>query len=149
MARIKIEHIIQKQVVKWFNKSYLDTYKLLGYTMGGTHNFGVRKGAVLKAMGLRSGWPDLFLAKMRGGYGGLFVEVKSPGGKLSKVQKEMHAMLIGQGYCVRTGEGRDECKDIITRYILGKIRREGFTSQQTTGIVNDNNCMDQCNTKPS
>jgi len=46
--------------------------------MGGSHNFGARKGATLKAMGLRAGAPDLFLAMMRGGYGGLYLEIKGP-----------------------------------------------------------------------
>lgn len=94
--------------------------------MGGSHNFGARKGATLKAMGLRPGVPDLFLAMMRGGFGGLYVEVKGPKGRLSKVQRDYHAKLIKQGYCVRVGDGKEVCKDIISQYILGNIKREGI-----------------------
>ena len=94
--------------------------------MGGSHNFGARKGATLKAMGLRAGVPDLFLAIARGGYHGLYVEVKGPKGRLSKVQRDYHVKLIEKGYCVRVGDGENVCKYIISQYILGNIRREGI-----------------------
>lgn len=97
--------------------------------MGGSHNFGARKGAILKAMGLRAGTPDLDLKMARGGYHGLCLEVKGPGGRLSKEQKIAHAKLIAQGYCVLVGEGKEACKDILIRYMLGKIRREGIASE--------------------
>ena len=92
--------------------------------MGGCHNFGAKKGAVMKAMGLRSGTPDLNLSMARGGYHGLFIEVKGPDGKTSAVQKEMQALLTEEDYCVKTCKTMDDCIFTIKHYIAGNFKLE-------------------------
>lgn len=44
--------------------------------------------ARLKRMGLRPGFPDLFIPVVRGRYHGLFIEMKYGGGRLSADQKD-------------------------------------------------------------
>jgi len=116
---IKEEWLIQRNVIAWFNLQHPQHSKLLTYTMGGSHNFGPRKGATLKAMGLKAGIPDLNLFIARSGYHGLLLEVKGKGGKLSPVQKDYHQLLKAQGYCVEVGEGALVCIAIIKAYLGG------------------------------
>ena len=75
------------------------------------------QGAQLKAMGVRAGWPDLFLAVPRGRYHGLFIEMKSLSGTPSKTQKELHPIIEAQGYLVAVCYGCKEATDILVRYL--------------------------------
>lgn len=54
--------------------------------------------AHFKALGVKPGVPDLFLPVARGGYHGLYIEMKAKGGRLSAFQKKMIAALTEQGY---------------------------------------------------
>ena len=76
-----------------------------------------RQGAQLKAMGVRAGWPDLFLAMPAGDYHGLFIEMKAKHGKLSDAQKELHPILREQGYLVVVCYGALEAMDMLKRYV--------------------------------
>lgn len=74
--------------------------------------------ARFKAQGVKAGVPDIFLPCARGGYHGLYIELKrTKGGKLSAVQKEWIDALRGQGYKVIVCYGFDEAKGIITEYL--------------------------------
>ena len=53
-----------------------------------------------KAMGTLAGFPDLFLFIPKGGYHGLFIELKVKGGRTNDNQKTMIERLIKQGYTV-------------------------------------------------
>lgn len=51
--------------------------------------------------GAVKGWPDLFLPVAKCGYHGLFIEIKSPKGKLSEHQEDVLKKLTARGYkCV-------------------------------------------------
>ena len=54
--------------------------------------------ARMKRMGLRSGFPDLLVPLARGGYHGLFVEMKYGKNKTTKEQKEWLERLSAEGY---------------------------------------------------
>ncbi len=54
--------------------------------------------AMLKSMGLRKGFPDLFVTRARGGYHGLFIEMKYGKGKTSEDQKKWLKLLTAEGY---------------------------------------------------
>lgn len=54
--------------------------------------------ARMKRMGLRSGFPDLFVTRARGGYHGLFIEMKYGKNKTTKEQKEWLEHLSAEGY---------------------------------------------------
>ena len=55
---------------------------------------------IMKAEGVVSGVPDLFLAIPKGQYAGLFIEMKTPKGVVSDNQKMMIEALKKQGYAV-------------------------------------------------
>lgn len=71
----------------------------------------------MKAQGMRSGIPDLCLAVMRHGFGALYLEMKTPTGAVSPVQRELHALLIAQGYRVVIPRTFDEAVAAITLYL--------------------------------
>lgn len=54
--------------------------------------------ARMKRMGLRSGFPDLLVPLARGGYHGLFIEMKYGKNKTTKEQKEWLERLTAEGY---------------------------------------------------
>ncbi len=79
-------------------------------------------GARLKAAGLSSGVPDICLPVARCGYHALFIELKrQKGGTLSKNQKEWLGKLLKAGNLAVRCNGFDEAKNVLTKYIKGKI----------------------------
>lgn len=76
--------------------------------------------ARFKAQGVKAGVPDIFLPCARGGYHGLYIELKrTKGGKLSAAQKEWIDALRGQGYKVIVCYGFDEAREVIISYLEG------------------------------
>lgn len=83
-------------------------------------NGGQRHPAVakkLKAEGVKPGIPDTLLPVARGGYHGLFVEMKAEGGRESKHQKEKRQALTEQGYKSVVCWGFDEARKAIMEYL--------------------------------
>lgn len=84
---------------------------------------GRRKMALIakyKAEGLTSGVPDLLLCVMRGGYGGLFIEMKDAGktcSSLTKKQKDKLDYLNAADYKAVWAAGWDQAKKIIEDYL--------------------------------
>lgn len=96
-----------------------------------------------KQNGGRRAYPDMFIAKMMHGKGGLFIELKKEDTRLKKQdgtwagahlaeQAEMLEKLRGEGYEATFAVGFDKTKEIIDNY-LGKrmsnkerVAKEGF-----------------------
>lgn len=119
-GKIKIEWKHQKALVAWFNKQYYDLRDFLNCFQTGSENWGEKKGKIMKDMGVKKDYPDLILLIARGGYHGLFVEVKKPDGKLTKTQKVRHEELRYQGYKVETCYGWEQGAQIINSYLQNK-----------------------------
>lgn len=77
----------------------------------------------LKATGLKPGVPDIFLPVARGGYHGLFIELKAVGGKPSEFQLAYIQYLNDAGYYSVVIEGWIPAKELIESYLEGKICR--------------------------
>lgn len=81
----------------------------------------IRAGAELKRMGLRAGFPDLFLAVPRMVnnvmYGGLFIELKVKGNKCTENQKKWLRRLSEQGYKTEVCYGCSEAIEVIKEYL--------------------------------
>ncbi|QRN55916.1 VRR-NUC domain-containing protein [Dyella caseinilytica] len=72
----------------------------------------------LKAMGVKSGVPDLELPVPRGGFHGLYIEMKrTEGGRLSKEQREWRDHLTASGYEWAMCEGHVEAIAVISDYL--------------------------------
>lgn len=77
----------------------------------------VAYGAKMKRMGLRKGFPDLFIPMARNGYHGLFIELKRDIlSKATKDQLEWIAYLNGQGYYATVCYGANAAIKEIEKY---------------------------------
>lgn len=85
----------------------------------------------LKAQGVKPGVPDICLPVARGGYHGLYIELKrAKGGRLSEAQQRWLDALNEQGYRAVVCNGCDEAITIISEYIAGED--DGKNSKGTT-----------------
>lgn len=74
----------------------------------------------LKEQGVKPGVPDMFLPVPRGGYHGLFIELKrSKGGVVSEDQRAWLDRLRLQGYRAEVARGWDAAREIIEEYLKG------------------------------
>ena len=74
----------------------------------------------LKAEGLRKGVPDIVLPVARGGFHGLFVEMKRQKATPSAVnedQRNWHFALMSEGYAVHTCRGFEQARTVILEYL--------------------------------
>ena len=75
----------------------------------------------LKMQGVKPGVPDIFLPVARGGFHGLFIEMKRrKGGEVSQEQKGWLEALQGQGYRAEVCKGWEEAKNLIEKYLKGE-----------------------------
>lgn len=90
----------------------------------------VWQGAQMKRMGKAKSWPDMFIARARHGYHGLYLELKREGesvrrkdnGELLKnehlqAQAEMHEKLRAEGYWCDFVIGFGEAKRVLDWYL--------------------------------
>lgn len=77
----------------------------------------VREAQKLQRMGVKRGVPDVTLAIPAGGFHGLFIELKSIGGRLTQAQIDCHQLLREQGYKVEVAFGWSEAVREIERYL--------------------------------
>ncbi|MCK5236436.1 MAG: VRR-NUC domain-containing protein [Deltaproteobacteria bacterium] len=101
--------------VAWNLKSYPELALLYAIPNGGQRNRIVA--AKLKAEGVKAGVPDLNLAVARGGYHGLYIEMKVKPNKPTKKQLEWHEMLREQGYRVEVCYGWEEGVAVLKGYL--------------------------------
>ena len=76
--------------------------------------------ARFKAMGVKAGVSDVFLPCARGGYHGLYIEMKALDGRPSGDQKEFLAAMTSEGYFCAVCYGAEEAERLIERYLTGK-----------------------------
>ncbi len=97
----------------WLSKRNIPFYHVPN---GGYRDY--YEGAKLKRMGVKSGVPDLCICVARGGYHGLYIELKRVyGGKLSDTQLVWRDILIKEGYMWREAKGSGECIRIVEDYL--------------------------------
>ena len=75
------------------------------------------EGARLKKMGTLKGFPDLFLYIPRGGYCGLFIEMKVKGGSTSLEQRAIHKRMMSVGYYAAVCFGSVDTIALIKKYM--------------------------------
>ena len=80
-----------------------------------------RVGAEMKAMGLRPGFPDLFIPLPKKEFHGLFIEMKYGRNKLTDSQKEWLALLVKNGYAGAVCYGADEAIKNIESYLKENV----------------------------
>lgn len=77
-----------------------------------------------RAEGVKAGVPDICLPAARGGYHGLYIELKRvKGGRVSPAQQGWIAALRDQGYCACVCKGWDDAAHVIKKYLENKIEK--------------------------
>ena len=113
------EHAEQVALIRWATLSsgaFPELRLLHAIPNGGARH--VRVGRKLRAEGVKRGVPDLCLPVARGGFHGLYIELKRPrGGRLSAEQRAWIKALREQGYCAEVCAGATEAIKVIKRYL--------------------------------
>lgn len=115
-----IEHNIQKSVITYLRYAYPTA--LFCASAGGLFT-SKSQGAKMVAAGYVKGYPDLAIYEARGGYNGLFIELKSPTGKTSPEQRDWIAKLMERGYYAQICKGAEPAINLIDAYLGGKVTR--------------------------
>lgn len=82
---------------------------------GGKRN--LREAARMKREGVKAGVSDIFMPVARGGYHGLYIEMKVKGNKPSEKQAWWIEETTKQGYCSKVCYGWVEAKGVIEKYL--------------------------------
>lgn len=94
---------------------------LLAIPNGGKRS-GPREGARLKAEGVKPGVSDLLLPLRRGGFGGLWIELKAPGKKPTPEQRRWIERMTTAGYFATWTDDWERAAQIITAYLHGQAQ---------------------------
>ena len=93
--------------------------------------------AKLKAQGVKPGVSDLMLPVARGGYHGLWIELKRrKGGKVSPHQSDWITEMRFQGYRAEVCHGSEEACDLIYRYLM----EADYGDHDTEAAAEDEGC---------
>ena len=103
---------------------YCDACKIPVVHIANEGKRSVAYAARLKRIGMRKGFPDLFIPIASGGHHGLFIELKSMTGRLTPAQKWWLAELNHEGYRAVMCRGSDEAIDVIRKYMKERNRDE-------------------------
>lgn len=121
MTKIPTEHMEQATLISWFKRACprLRMFSIPnGAHLAGTVQQRSKQVNKLKAEGMETGVPDLFLPTASGSYHGLFIEMKRTKGSVtSKEQKRWHEYLNSQGYLCVVCKGFGEAKEVIECYL--------------------------------
>lgn len=119
MKRQSKEYTEQSALIAWAKWQSYGDGKLADY-LHHSPNGGKRsivEATKFKNMGTQAGFPDLFLFIARGGYHGLFIELKAGTGRVSNSQSIMMGRLMEQGYLCKVCYGANSAIDEIKAYL--------------------------------
>lgn len=116
--RTNREEVEQRLLITWcrFHEERHTELKLIFHVPNG----GLRSKSEakrFKACGVKSGVPDLFLPVARNGSNGLFIELKTEKGKVSKEQKFWIDELNKQGYTAVVCYGWTDAVGVLCAYL--------------------------------
>lgn len=115
VKRAHPERDAQQAVVKWLRYAgcLVEASFVEQRADSSDPNARARFGAMRKASGATTGWPDLTVVMPNGRT--VFVEMKSSVGRLSEAQRGVHAWLEAHGHVVVTGTSIDTVQEALAR----------------------------------
>lgn len=124
--RVTDESGHQEAIFSWcdYNKGRYPELELLHHVPNG----GKRDAATaraLKRQGVKAGVPDLVLPVPRGGYHGLYIELKAGKNKTTELQNWWLHKLAEQGYFVTVCYGWEAAVRTLSNYLDLKLLHEG------------------------
>ena len=120
------EHDEQVALIHWakLTQSILPELALLHAIPNGGQRSKATAGK-LKAEGVQAGVPDLCLPVARGGYHGLYIELKHGRNQPTQEQKRWLMRLRAEGYRAEVAWEFEGALDLIERYLSGENAKEG------------------------
>ena len=97
--------------------------ELLNSSLNGV-NLDIREAKRAKDAGMKKGFPDINLPVARGGFIGLYIELKEGNNKPTVDQIRILNILGREGHLPLIVKGSTKAIEIIENYLLGKIKRE-------------------------
>lgn len=123
---IPLEEIEQEHVFLWASmeeRAYPELAMLYAIPNGGKR--AIKTAVALKKQGVKRGVPDMCLPVPRGGFNGLYIELKRvKGGTVSDEQREWINALNAQGYRAVVCCGAQEAIKTIREYMGAKDERD-------------------------
>ena len=119
--RAQPEHQEQVKLFAWVDGEGANRWPVLAwsYAVPNYHfDKSPKRGAYLKAEGKRAGVPDVVVPVMRGGFGSLYIEMKTPGNRPTTEQAEYHKVLRALGHRVQVCYSAAEAIGEIIHYML-------------------------------
>ncbi|HEN3632629.1 TPA: VRR-NUC domain-containing protein [Yersinia enterocolitica] len=119
----KVNHQVETEeqaaLIAWADKTVIDGICIGDYLIHipNEGKRGPKAARDAKRLGLRKGVPDLFLALPRGGYAGLWIEMKSSKGQIDNNQNCWLVKLTDIGYKVDVFYSFLSAKDAIISYL--------------------------------
>lgn len=113
-----IEHQTQCACVRWFRYQYPNLAMLLFAVPNGGARDRVT-GAKLKAEGVVAGVADLFLSVARGGFHGMYIEMKTVNGRQSESQKAFQRSVEAEGYIYKVARSSYGFMREVEEYLRG------------------------------
>ena len=110
------ENSLQINLVNWFNYNYPHLKDDLLH-VANERSCSIQQGRLLKRMGVKRGVSDIFLGVPTNKYHGLWIELKTPTGKLSPEQKSFIERKNMRGYFATAAYGLEQAQDVIRDYI--------------------------------
>lgn len=114
--KLKPEDILHINVVNWFNYKYPE-FKDDLHHFANQRKCSQIEGRLLKRMGVKKGVSDLFLGVPTNDYHGLWVELKTKQGVLSKEQEEFLKRKNERGYLAVVTYGETEAQEAFSKYL--------------------------------
>ena len=120
--RQSIEHKEQVKLVQRVRAFYPDVL-IAAIPNGGDRTASER--VRLASEGVLAGMPDLCVLEARGGFHGLFVEMKTATGTQSREQKAIELTLNASGYLCTVARSAADGFEIIKEYLNGESKNNG------------------------
>lgn len=113
---MQAEQVAQVNIMNWLQYNYPDEYKDTLH-IANERRCSIQQGVLLKKLGVKRGVSDMFMAVPRGGYSGLWIELKVGKGKPSKEQQEFLARMTLRGYMAACVWGYEGATEVIASYL--------------------------------
>lgn len=113
-----LERMEQVALFEWLDEHAIGLPELaLAFAVpnGGKRSIGAA--GKLKMEGVKPGVPDIVLPVPRGGYGALYVEMKTAGGSITPSQADWHHQLTRVGNKVVIASTWEQARDAILSYL--------------------------------
>ena len=107
------EDQLQMAAMFWIRISYP---KAVSFHVANERKTSPMRGAKLKKMGVLAGVPDIHILHPNGQHCGLFIELKTPKGRLTQSQKNVIERLESSGYQCAVCRSVDDVIDVVTKY---------------------------------